>query len=251
VAAPLAQARTMSHEGDQSEGRRVAIIAGASRGIGAATARRLAGDGFAVVVNCAHDHQAADGTVDGILARHGAAVTVRADVADELDVQRLFAETVEAFGGVDVVVQAVIGQLPDGALSEVTLDQFDRLVQINTLSTFLLDREAARVMRDGGSIVNMTSSLVAGARPGHGAYTASQAATNVLTEVLAVELSARRVTVNALALDAGGICHPELVAERVAFLVSPAGRKTTGRVLALDDPAWELEGRLNGDGIGH
>jgi 3-oxoacyl-[acyl-carrier protein] reductase len=229
----------------------VAIVAGASRGIGAATAHRLAAEGYAVVVNCAHDHGPADVTVDSILAGRGAAVTIRADVADELDVERLFAETVEAFGHVDVVVQAVVGHLFVGPVSNVTLDQFNGMCQTNTLATFLLNREAARHLRDGGAIVNLTSSLVGRPVPPYGAHTASQAGTDVFTRVLAVELAERGITVNAIALDVDGPCQPELVADRVAFLVGAEGHRTTGRVLSVHDPAWAMTGLLNGDGSGH
>jgi 3-oxoacyl-[acyl-carrier protein] reductase len=114
---------------------RVAIVTGGSRGVGGATVRRLAARGYAVVVNYLHDQRAAELTVEAILAGHSDAMAVRADVADDLDVQRLFAETIAAFGGVDVVVHTAGGHLTATPVTEVSLDEFDALVRLNTRAT--------------------------------------------------------------------------------------------------------------------
>ena len=219
---------------------RVAIVTGGSRGIGRATIIRLASRGYAVVVNYLHDQQAAEATVDAVLAGRGAAVAVRADAADDLDVQRLFAETVAAFGGVDVVVHAVTGRIDPTPVAETGLDEFDALYRINTRATLIVDQEAARLVRSGGAIVNLSSSVAGSALPAHGIYVASKAATDVLTRALAVELGTRDITVNAVSLAAGGPCLPERIADIVVYLLSDEGRSLTGRVIRVDP----------GDGLG-
>ena len=142
-----------------SEGR-VAIVTGGSRGVGRATIARLAARGYAVVVNYLHDQQCAESTVETVLADHGAAVAVRADVTDELDVQRLFAETIVAFGRVDAVVHAVEGRIIPTPVIDLDLDEFDALCRINTRATLIVNREAARTLRNGGAIVNLSCSAV-------------------------------------------------------------------------------------------
>jgi 3-oxoacyl-[acyl-carrier protein] reductase len=123
---------------------RVAIVTGGSRGVGGATVRRLAARGYAVVVNYLHDQRAAELTVEAILADNSDALAVRADVADDLDVQRLFAETIEAFDGIDVVVHAAGCRIIAAPVTEVGLDEFDALMRINARATFVVNREAAR-----------------------------------------------------------------------------------------------------------
>ena len=137
---------------------RVAIVTGGSRGVGRATIRLLAARGYAVVVNYLHRQRAAESTVEAILADNGDAVAIRADIADDLDVQRLFAETIAAFGGIDVVVHAAGSRITASGVTEVDLDEFDALVRINTRATFVVNREAARHLRNGGAIVNLSSS---------------------------------------------------------------------------------------------
>src|ERR1700751_1799739 len=125
----------MSTALDGSPAGRVAIVTGGSRGVGRATIRRLAARGYAVVVNYLHDQRAAESTVEAILASNGDALAVRADVADDLDVNRLFAETITAFGGVDVVVHTVGSHFTATPVTEVGLDEFGALVRINTWAT--------------------------------------------------------------------------------------------------------------------
>jgi 3-oxoacyl-[acyl-carrier protein] reductase len=187
---------------------RVAIVTGGSRGTGRATIDRLASCGYAVVVNYLHDQRAAEATVDAVLALRGAAVAVRADAADDLDVQRLFVEAIAVFGGVDVVVHAVAAR-------------------IDTRATLIVDREAARRVRNGGAIVNLLSSA-------HGVDADARAASDVLTRALAVELGARDITVNAVSLAAGGPCLPELIADMVVYLLRDEGRGLSGRVIRID-----------------
>jgi len=191
---------------------RVAIVTGGSRGVGRATIRRLAASGYAVVVNYLHDQRAAESAVEAILAGNSDAVAVRADVADDLDVERLFAETIAAFGGVDA------------------------LVRINTRSTFIVNREAARHLRNGGAIVNLSSSAEGSSLSAHGLYAATKAATDVLTRALALELRERDITVNAVALEVHRPCTPDRVADMIAYLLSDHGHRLTGQVLGVGYP---------------
>jgi 3-oxoacyl-[acyl-carrier protein] reductase len=222
---------------DGSPAGRVVIVTGGSRGVGRATIRLLAALGYAVVVNYLHDRRAAESTVEAILAGHGDAVAVRADVADELDVQRLFAETIAMFGGVDVVIHAVGSPVSATTVAEVDLEELDALVRINTRATLIINREAARHLRNSGAIVNLTSSADSSSMPAYGLYAATKAATHVLTRALALELRGRDITVNAVSLDIGVPCAPNQVAEVVAYLLTDHGHRLTGQVLRVDNPA--------------
>jgi 3-oxoacyl-[acyl-carrier protein] reductase len=220
---------------DGSPAGRVAIVTGGSRGVGRATIRQLAASGYAVVVNYLHDQRAAESTVEAILSGNGDAVAVRADVADELDVQRLFAETVAAFGGIDVVVHTVGSRITATPLAEAGLDEFDALVRINTRATFIVNREAARHLRNGGAIVNLSSSAEGSSLTTHGVYAAVKAATDVLTRALALQLRDRNITVNAVSLQVHGPCAPDRVADVIAYLVSDDGHHLTGQVFGVTD----------------
>jgi 3-oxoacyl-[acyl-carrier protein] reductase len=218
---------------DTSPGR-VAIVTGGSRGVGRATISRLAARGYCVVVNYLHDQRAADSAVETVLAERGTAMAVRADVADDLDVQRLFDETIVAFGCVDAVVHTVDGRIDPTSVAEVGIDEFDALCRLNTRATFIVNREAARQVRNGGAIVNLSSSTVGAAAPTHGAYAATKAATDVLTRVLAVELRHRDITVNAVSLGIDLPCAPDRIAEVVVHLLGVDGPRVTGRMVHID-----------------
>jgi 3-oxoacyl-[acyl-carrier protein] reductase len=220
---------------DGSPAGRVAIVTGGSRGVGRATIRRLAASGYAVVVNYLHDQHAAESTVEAILADNSDAVAVRADVADDLDVERLFAETIAAFGGIDVVVHAVGSWITATSLAEADLDEFDALVRINTRATFIVNREAARHLRNGGAIVNLSSSAEGSFLATHGLYAAIKASTDVLSRALALELRERNITVNAVSLEVHRPCAPDRVADVIAYLLSDHGHRLTGQVLGVGD----------------
>ena len=213
-----------------------AIVTGGSRGVGRATIRRLAARGYAVVVNYLHDQRAAESAVEAVLENNGNAVAVRADVADELDVKRLFAETIAAFGVVDAVVHAAGRRATPSSVTEADLDEFDALVRINTRPTFVVNREAARRLRSGGAIVNLTSSVEGPSLRTHGLLAAANAATDVLTRALALELRERGITVNAVALGVHRPCEPNRVADVIAYLLSDHGHHLTGQVLRIGDP---------------
>lgn len=212
---------------------RVAIVTGGSRGVGGATARRLAAVGCAVVVNYLHDQRAAELTVETILAGHGDAMAVRADAADDLDVQRLFAETIAAFGGVDVVVHTVGGHLTATSVTEADPDEFDALVRLNTRATFVVNREAARHLRSGGAIVNLSSSAEGPSLRTYGLYAATRAMTNMLTQAFALELRERDITVNAVSPAVYWPCLPDRVTDVIAYLLSDHGHRLTGQIVRV------------------
>ena len=213
----------------------VAIVTGGSRGIGRATIHRLAARGCAVVVNYLHDQRAAESAVEAVLADNGSALAVRADIADDLDVNRLFAETIAAFGGIDVVVHATGSRITASSVTEAGLDEFDALVRINTRATFLVNQEAARHLRNGGAIVNLSSSAEGSLVRTYGLYAATRAAAEVLTRALALELRERDITVNAVSLEVHRPCAPNQVADVIAYLLSEHGHRITGQVLRVGD----------------
>jgi 3-oxoacyl-[acyl-carrier protein] reductase len=208
----------------------VAIVTGGSRSIGGAVARKLAIRDYAVVINYLNSQPAADAAVEEILAANGTAVTVRADVADERDVERLFEETIHAFGGVDVVVHAA-ARMTLGTVAGYDLETFDALHRVNARGTFVVNQQASLQLRDGGAIVNFSSSAVGLALPSYAAYAASKGAVDAITPVLARELSARDITVNAIALGLERPATPAGIANLVAFLVSDDGHWVNGQVI--------------------
>ncbi|MHA5469075.1 SDR family NAD(P)-dependent oxidoreductase, partial [Pseudomonas aeruginosa] len=181
-----------------SETSKVALITGSSRGIGAALAQRLAGEGFRVIVNYAGSAGPAAAVVASIEAAGGQALALQADVADPVAVGVMFEEVERAFQGIDVVVNcAGVMQLASVADSDDQL--FDRTVAINFKGTFNVCREAARRLRDGGRIINFSSSVIGMRSPTYGVYIATKAAVEGLTQVLAQEMRGRGITVNAVA----------------------------------------------------
>ncbi|WP_416797487.1 SDR family oxidoreductase [Ciceribacter azotifigens] len=178
--------------------RNVAIITGSSRGIGAGIARRLATDGFQVVINYGAAADAAARLASDIEGAGGVAIAVQADVSDPRAVKRMFDVAEDAFGGVDVLVNnaGVMKLSPVGETEEAS---FDDTIAVNLKGTFNGLREAAKRLRDGGRIVSFSSSVVGLYQPNYGAYAASKAAVEALTHILAKELGPRGITVNAVA----------------------------------------------------
>lgn len=177
---------------------RVAIVTGASRGIGAALARRLAADGHAVAVNYSASAAEAEALVAELRATGARAIAVRADVARPEEVRALFDATETGLGPVDVLINNA-GVLRTVPLAETSDAVFDQTFDTNVRGTFNTLREAATRLRDGGRIVNFSSTTVALNLPGYGVYIASKAAVESLTQVFARELRGRRITVNAVA----------------------------------------------------
>lgn len=177
---------------------KVAIVTGSSRGIGAAIARRLATDGFAVVVNYAGRAADADKIVQDIETAGGRATAIQADVSNPAEVAAMFDRTETLFGGVDVLVNnAGIMQL--APLSETDDATFDRQFAVNLKGTFNTLRAAAKRLRPGGRIINFSSSVVGLALPGYAVYAATKSAVETMTNIFAKELRGRNITVNAVA----------------------------------------------------
>lgn len=233
---------------------KVAIVTGASRGIGASIAQRLARDGFTVIVNYAGSAKAAEDVVAKIEAAGGRAITAQADVSDAAAVARMFESAEAAFGGVDVLVNnAGIMKLATIAESDDAL--FDSQIAINLKGTFNTLREAGKRLRDGGRIVNFSTTVVGLRLETYGVYVATKAAVEAMTAVMAKELRGRSISVNAVApgptatglfLDGKSpeliermskmnplerLGTPEDIASTVAFLTGPDGGWINGQVL--------------------
>ncbi|KAF5881689.1 SDR family oxidoreductase [Rhizobium sp. PEPV16] len=176
---------------------RTAVVTGSSRGIGAATARRLARDGYAVMVNYLTNSDLADQVVADIKAAGGRAMARQADVADPAAVKALFDAHDEAYGGVDVVVNNA-GIMNVGPFAQMTDDAFNRMIATNMTGSFNVLREAARRIRDGGRIVSLSSSIILQKPAYTGAYAATKAAQEIYSSVLAKELAGRNISVNAV-----------------------------------------------------
>lgn len=177
---------------------KVALVTGSSRGIGAATAKRLARDGYAVTVNCVVNRDLAAAVVSEIERAGGRAIWRQADVSDPSAVQGLFDANDEAFGGVDVVVSNA-GIMRLAPFHDMTDADFSRMVDVNQKGSFFVLREAARRVRDGGRIIALSSSITQLRSPTYGPYAATKAAQELFANVLAKELEGRMISVNAMA----------------------------------------------------
>ena len=177
---------------------RVSLVTGGSRGIGRETATRLAADGHAVALLYLGNQAEADAAVGSITDAGGTALAVKADVAEEEAVAGAFAQVEEAFGGVDVVVNAA-GIMPLSPIVQLDMTVLDRIYRTNIRGTFVVSQQAARRLRDGGAIINFSSSVTRLQVPSYGAYAASKGAVEAMTLILARELRGRDVTVNAVA----------------------------------------------------
>ncbi len=233
---------------------KVAIVTGASRGIGAAIAERLAGDGFTVVINYAGDTKSAETLARKIETDGGRALTFKANVSDPVAVRDMFDAAEQAFGGIDVLVNnAGIMKLAKIADSDDAM--FDQQIAVNLKGSFNAMREAARRLRDGGRIVNLSTSIVGTKLETYGIYAATKSAIETMTAILSKEMRGRGITVNAVApgptatdLFLNGkspelvdrmakmsplerIAQPDDIASTVAFLVGPDGGWINGQVL--------------------
>ena len=174
------------------------IVTGASRGIGRAVAIRLAGDGFGVTVNYAGNATKAEEVVTEIKSHGGQAIAVQANVANAAEVKNLFKETIDIFGGINVVVNCA-GIMPLSSIAEGDLELFDKVITTNLRGTFVVLGQAARTVSSGGRIIVFSSSVIAMAFPTYGPYIASKAGVEGLVRVLANEIRGRNITVNAVA----------------------------------------------------
>jgi 3-oxoacyl-[acyl-carrier protein] reductase len=227
---------------------KVAIVTGASRGIGAAVAERLGRDGFVVIVNYSGDASPAEALARKIEANGGRALTAKADVSNPVAVRGMFDAAEAAFGGVDALVNnAGIMQL--ATISDADDASFSRQIDVNLKGTFNTLREAATRLRDGGRIINFSSSVVGLLQPTYGVYAATKAAVEAMSSVLAKELRGRGITVNAVApgptaTDLFLKGKPQEVVDRLAKLAplerlgQPADIANAVAFLAGPDGAW-------------
>jgi 3-oxoacyl-[acyl-carrier protein] reductase len=233
---------------------RTALVTGGTGGMGRVIAARLAADGFDVAVAYADSVEEADATLKEIAGHGRRSAAFAADIADADATAAVFDAVEDRFGHLDVVVHTAGINRP-AVLADLDLADLDEIHRVNVRGTFVVDQQAARRVRNGGSIVNVSSSMVRVAPPALGAYAASKAAVDVLTRILAKELRGRDVTVNAVAPGPtataaflastsaeeqeqlatlpplGRLGRPDDIAGVVSFLVGPAGRWVNGQVV--------------------
>jgi 3-oxoacyl-[acyl-carrier protein] reductase len=177
---------------------KVAVVTGASKGIGAEIARRLAQEGASVVVNYASSKEGADRVVSQIVGSGGKAMAVQADVSKQAEVIRLFSESKKAFGKLDVLVNNA-GAYDFKPIEEVTAEHFHKLFDLNVLGLLFATQEAVKHFGpEGGSIINISSVVATAAPPTVSVYSATKAAVNAITRSLAQELGARKIRVNSI-----------------------------------------------------
>lgn len=237
----------------------VAIVTGASKGIGAAIAKHLAAEGAAVVVNYASSRAGAERVVGEITKQGGKAVAVQADLSQPGDVARLFAETKQAFDRLDILVNNA-GIYEFAAIEAVTPEHFHKQFNLNVLGLLLASQEATKHFgTQGGSIVNISSVVAVAPLPGAAVYSATKAAVDAVTKSLAKELGPRKIRVNSVnpgmveteGLHSSGIAASEMqasieaqtplgrigqpndIAPAVVFLASPEAAWITGETLTI------------------
>jgi 3-oxoacyl-[acyl-carrier protein] reductase len=230
---------------------KVAVVTGASRGIGRGIAERLATQGARVVVNYTKRAEEAKKVVAGIEGSGGTAVAVQADMGNVAGVRRLFQEAEKAYGRLDILVNNA-GVFLAKPLSETSEEEYDRMFAVNTKGQFFAMQEAAKRMKDGGRIVNISTGATQVAFPGGSIYGGSKSALEFFTKVAAKELGSRKITVNtvspgytetdmlgeaqmkdigAQASPLGRIGTPKDIADVVAFIVSDEGGWITGATI--------------------
>jgi len=237
----------------------VAVVTGASKGIGAAIATHLGAAGASVVVNYASSKEGADRVVKEITSHGGKAVAVEADVSKEADIQRLFAETKKAFGRLDILVNNA-GVYEFGAIDAITPAHYHKMFDLNVLGLLLATKEAVKYFGDAGGVIINTSSVATSFTPPETAvYTGTKGAVDAITKVLAKELGPKKIRVNAVnpgmveteGLHAAGIAEsgfrefvetqtplrrvgqPADIAPAVVFLASSDASWITGETLVI------------------
>jgi 3-oxoacyl-[acyl-carrier protein] reductase len=230
---------------------KVAIVTGASKGIGAAIAEHLAAEGAAVVVNYATSKSGADAVAARIKQREGKAIAVQADVSKAEDIRRLFAEARKAFGQVDILVNNA-GIYEFKPLEEITEEHFHRQFNLNVLGLLLASQEAAKQFGPaGGNIINISSVVATYALPNASVYSATKAAVDAITRSLAKELGPRKIRVNSInpgmveseGMHTAGLAESDFRKQVEAQtpldrIGQPADIAPTAVFLASDDSSW-------------
>jgi 3-oxoacyl-[acyl-carrier protein] reductase len=238
---------------------KVAVVTGASKGIGAGIAKALADEGASVVVNYATSRRDADTVVADITSKGGKALAIQGDVSKSDDVERLFANTNGAFGRVDILVNNA-GIYCFGPIEAVTEDEFHQHFNINVLGVLLATKEAIKHFTpEGGSIINFSTTVTRNPPPGTSLYIASKSAIEAMTRVFAKELGPRKIRVNAISpgevetegtrsagilgsdfekqilqqTPLGRIGQPDDIAPVAVFLASDDSRWVTGEIIAV------------------
>src|SRR6202047_333265 len=230
---------------------KVAVVTGASKGIGADIAKQFAAEGAAVVVNYASSKEGADRVVDQIAKRGGRAIAVRANVARKADIEHLFVEAKKAFGKIDILVNNA-GVYDWSPLEEITEEQFHKHFDVNVLGLLLATQEAVKHFDStGGNIINISSTVTSLTPPSSSVYTGTKGAVDAITGVLARELGPRKIRVNSInpgmveteGTHTGGFIGSDF--EKALVAQTPLGR--IGQVtdiapvavfLASDDSHW-------------
>ncbi|EMI43691.1 SDR family NAD(P)-dependent oxidoreductase [Rhodopirellula sp. SWK7] len=239
---------------------KVAIVTGASKGIGAAIAKALATEGASVVVNFASSREGADRVVSEITENKGRAVAIQADVSDQGQIQRLLTESIAEFGKLDILVNNAGIYLPS-ALGDITADHFHRQFNLNVLGLILVTQESLKHFpSEGGVIINTSSVVSTLSPPGTAVYNATKSAVDNLTRTFAKELAGRDIRVNSvnpgliategthavgfvqdgveIPAHMGRVGQPEQIATGVVFLASPDSEWMTGQTLYLTGAAF-------------
>jgi 3-oxoacyl-[acyl-carrier protein] reductase len=232
---------------------KVAIVTGASRGIGRAIAERLGHDGASVVVNYAGSKEKAEEVVQAIESAGAKAIAVQADISNPDDIKQMFDTAENYFGSLHILVNNA-GTLVMKPAIDITLEEFDKVINLNVRGVFLALQEASRRIQDGGRIVNIGSNVTIQSIANASVYAASKAAVEQFTRVLAKELGAQQITVNAVAPGATEtdmmpdmvramapkmtplerLGQPKDIADVVAFVVSEEARWITGQIIGVN-----------------
>jgi 3-oxoacyl-[acyl-carrier protein] reductase len=238
---------------------KVAVVTGASKGIGAEIAKSLAAEGASVVVNYATSREGADKVVAAIVAAGGKAIAVQGDVSKQADITRLFAETKKAFGRLDILVNNA-GVYTFAPLDQITEELFHQQFNLNVLGLLLTTKEAAKYFNgEGGSVINISSAVTTLYPPGSSTYTATKASVDAITVILSKELGSKNIRVNAInpgivetegthtagfigsdfqksfvaQTPLGRIGQPDDIAPAAVFLASSDSKYITGQTLNI------------------
>jgi 3-oxoacyl-[acyl-carrier protein] reductase len=237
--------------------KKIAIVVGASGGIGHAVALRLSKDGFAIAAHYAGNAAKGEEVVTAIKAAGGDAIAIKADITNAADVEQLFKTTLDTFGRIDVVVHTA-GIMPMGSIADGNLEIFDKVIATNLRGSFIVMSQAAKHVTEGGRILAFSSSVLAKSFPGYGPYCASKGGVEGLVHVLANELRGRNITVNAVAPGPTGtelflkgksqelinqlskmapierLGTPDDICDAVSFLAGPDGGWVNAQVLRVN-----------------